>query len=452
MSGLDELETRGANQVAAALVFKRLSRLSTQRVPAQSGDKAPPLWETTSSELWWDALLHRVAKHIILPKARVPGRADADPEDRVRECMTVILEVSRGGFTYEGLGKAIKFFTLHWSGRNRPKLDQPQLVPLPESEVKSDTDDDSARETAEDDESEAEGLRQRKLRASWYPVLPEEAEADRQSWRERNRQQWRGMLERLGRTAAIKCWVLRRLKEHHKLKYDEMVPLVLKGACDILGDSERPPGVTWQEVQQAFQEMANRSPAKRITTDALRKVYSKAMMQLGIRLSEITTAEKRSPVRNKLEIPLEELANGIMAMAPHEQEELWVLLATLEEECDKDALAALKASESDLDSYNLFSGNLVFGKSLDGGRLKLTARAKSDLAALFSGSTGLRLRRQVKSALRYLADNPIAGISLKKRWAGCWRFRGRDYRIVYQLLNGEVIIQYVRFRLNAPRT
>ena len=65
----------------------------------------------------------------------------------------------------------------------------------------------------------------------------------------------------------------------------------------------------------------------------------------------------------KLEIPLEELARAIMELPAKEREELWSLLATMEEASDPGALAALEESEEDVEKGRLHSFEEVFGKS-----------------------------------------------------------------------------------------
>jgi hypothetical protein len=63
-------------------------------------------------------------------------------------------------------------------------------------------------------------------------------------------------------------------------------------------------------------------------------------------------------------MPLEELAGAIMRLPVKEREELWSLLATMEESADPEALAALRESEEDVRKGRLHSFEEVFGKSL----------------------------------------------------------------------------------------
>jgi hypothetical protein len=66
----------------------------------------------------------------------------------------------------------------------------------------------------------------------------------------------------------------------------------------------------------------------------------------------------------RLEMPLKELAGAIMRLPMKEREELWSLLATMEESADPEALAALRESEEDVRKGRLHSFEEVFGKSL----------------------------------------------------------------------------------------
>ena len=67
--------------------------------------------------------------------------------------------------------------------------------------------------------------------------------------------------------------------------------------------------------------------------------------------------------RMKLEIGLEELARAIVELPPKEREELWSLLATMEEASDPGALAALEESEDDVKKGRLHTFEEVFGTS-----------------------------------------------------------------------------------------
>ncbi len=72
---------------------------------------------------------------------------------------------------------------------------------------------------------------------------------------------------------------------------------------------------------------------------------------------------ERSMGKIKLEIPLEELAKVIMELPTKDREELWSLLATMEEASDRGALAALQESEEDVKKGRVHSFEEVFGKS-----------------------------------------------------------------------------------------
>ncbi len=66
----------------------------------------------------------------------------------------------------------------------------------------------------------------------------------------------------------------------------------------------------------------------------------------------------------KLEMPLEDLARAIMDLPLKEREELWSLLATMEEAADPGALGALLESEEDVRKGRLHTFEEVFGRSL----------------------------------------------------------------------------------------
>lgn len=68
--------------------------------------------------------------------------------------------------------------------------------------------------------------------------------------------------------------------------------------------------------------------------------------------------------KTKLEISLEELAKAIMELPLKEREELWSLLATMEQAADPGALAALRESEEDVRKGRLHTFEEVFGKSI----------------------------------------------------------------------------------------
>lgn len=51
------------------------------------------------------------------------------------------------------------------------------------------------------------------------------------------------------------------------------------------------------------------------------------------------------------------------------------------------------------------------------------------------------LKKSVKSALRYLAENPDAGIPLEKELEGWMKYKVRRYRIIYKLNRKKKIIQ-----------
>jgi len=62
-----------------------------------------------------------------------------------------------------------------------------------------------------------------------------------------------------------------------------------------------------------------------------------------------------------VELDIEQLARAIAALPRKQREELWALLATLEEEADPGAAEALRESEEDVRAGRLFTMEEVFG-------------------------------------------------------------------------------------------
>ncbi len=68
--------------------------------------------------------------------------------------------------------------------------------------------------------------------------------------------------------------------------------------------------------------------------------------------------------KSMLEIPVEDLAGAIMGLPLKEHEELWWLLATIEEKAHPQALTALRESEKHVSERRLHTFEEIFGKSL----------------------------------------------------------------------------------------
>ena len=71
--------------------------------------------------------------------------------------------------------------------------------------------------------------------------------------------------------------------------------------------------------------------------------------------------------------------------------------------------------------------------------IRIKRSAQRELAAI-PQSTRMRLADAIDS----LGQNPLAGRSLKGELRGLRRLRVGDYRIVYELLDGELVILVVR--------
>ena len=53
-------------------------------------------------------------------------------------------------------------------------------------------------------------------------------------------------------------------------------------------------------------------------------------------------------------------------------------------------------------------------------------------------------RRRIVNRIDGLAENPTAGTRLKGEFAGLWRVREGDYRIIYELRQSEVTVLVLR--------
>ncbi len=64
-----------------------------------------------------------------------------------------------------------------------------------------------------------------------------------------------------------------------------------------------------------------------------------------------------------VDLNLRQLARAIAALSEEQRQELWSLLATIEEERDPAAIEALRESEADVEAGRLYSFEDVFGSS-----------------------------------------------------------------------------------------
>ncbi len=79
--------------------------------------------------------------------------------------------------------------------------------------------------------------------------------------------------------------------------------------------------------------------------------------------------------------------------------------------------------------------------------IRFTRRALRDVRKLTP-----ELRRRLENALDRLLDEPTAGDRLHGDWAGYWKLRTGDSRIIYRIINASVVeVQYVRHRREAYR-
>ncbi len=79
--------------------------------------------------------------------------------------------------------------------------------------------------------------------------------------------------------------------------------------------------------------------------------------------------------------------------------------------------------------------------------IRFTRRARRDIRKLPPAA-----KRQIQVSLDELIDEPQAGDRLHGEWEGYWKLRTGDYRIVYRMVNRDVVeVQYVRHRREAYR-
>jgi len=79
--------------------------------------------------------------------------------------------------------------------------------------------------------------------------------------------------------------------------------------------------------------------------------------------------------------------------------------------------------------------------------IRFTRRALRDIRKLAPAA-----QRQIEVALDELIDEPRAGDRLHGEWGGYWKLRTGDYRIIYRVVDRDVVeVQYVRHRREAYR-
>ncbi len=283
MDQIDLLVKRCADQVAAAIVFKQLSC---------SEDKNLSPWDKSDQRLFWHPLLRRVAKQIVLPRFRLRYQPKDELDERVGECVEAILKGSSAGFSYRRLSEAITFFTEAYrlyllqqlrNNNEHQTVGTPQESPMAEKEQAEHRQEQGRQVWLDPSLSKGHPHPSKRPQSQTLQVLEDALESEQHAAEDRDHlqrsawQSWNAIVERLkSRTEAIKYSVIYRLRERHRKTSSEIAPLVLERRCGILDEDDLPPSVTWEEVQQVFQEMANRSPVNTVTADALRQCYSRA--------------------------------------------------------------------------------------------------------------------------------------------------------------------------------
>jgi mRNA interferase RelE/StbE len=56
------------------------------------------------------------------------------------------------------------------------------------------------------------------------------------------------------------------------------------------------------------------------------------------------------------------------------------------------------------------------------------------------------VHRRVVAAIEQIAQNPYAGVRVRHKETGCWRWRVGDYRIRYDIVGKDVVLHRVRHR------
>lgn len=70
--------------------------------------------------------------------------------------------------------------------------------------------------------------------------------------------------------------------------------------------------------------------------------------------------------------------------------------------------------------------------------LKLHRKAVKSLEKIVS--TDLKLARQIKEALLLLEKDPFQGKKLTGDWKDFYKYRVRDYRIIYQIIDDKLVV------------
>jgi mRNA interferase RelE/StbE len=78
-------------------------------------------------------------------------------------------------------------------------------------------------------------------------------------------------------------------------------------------------------------------------------------------------------------------------------------------------------------------------------QIRFTQRARRDIRKMTPETRG-----RLEITLDQLIDHPRAGDPLHGEWRGYWKLRMGDYRIIYSIIDADVVeIQYVRHRREA---
>jgi mRNA interferase RelE/StbE len=71
-------------------------------------------------------------------------------------------------------------------------------------------------------------------------------------------------------------------------------------------------------------------------------------------------------------------------------------------------------------------------------------KAKASLSKV--AKSNMPLAVQIKKALEKIRSNPFIGLPLSGSWKGYFKYRVREYRIVYEIKDDKLIVYVLRIR------
>lgn len=302
--GQPALVVRCADQLSLMLVFTNLScpfsvrrdgRITQDRVGAE----------------WWSQLAYRAARKVLKPYVRGPfheaygsparnrkresaagtssGGLDdtaearsravlSDPEavvygNRVEDCLAVLWSVAvetvqgKRRYVYEGNGRAVRYFAEAYRQWRAPSESVRTI---------------SSDEILEESRLEATDNEELLGAVTWSPEEQLLRDAESPNRREAL---WQRLWWALGRSAAIRMWVLLQLRETYKREWTEILRLVQEPRCGGVLDEDdlpRTEAITWQNIEDEFRAMARKSRKTPgvLTREALGMFFGRSETQL----------------------------------------------------------------------------------------------------------------------------------------------------------------------------